>query len=247
MPRQKLGQHFLNDASILDRIARAACPQRQDTIIEVGPGRGSLTQKLLERAERVVAVELDYSLVEHLRERFRGEPRLEIVAGDILKTDLTPHGGAPIVGNLPYYITSPILRHVAQYGPRRAVFLIQKEVAQRLAAARGCRDYGYLTIQTAVFWEARVLFDVKPGAFRPPPQVDSAVALLEPRTRALPASDTEGFLRFAGLCFEHKRKTITNNLAGTYGRERIAAWPEAQLRAEQLSLEQLLEMYRRLG
>ena len=120
---------------------------------------------------------------------------------------------AAIAGNLPYYITSPILDRTVRLAPPRAVFLVQKEVAARLVAHPGQRDYGFLTVRTAVFADARRLFDVKPGAFRPPPKVDSAVVLLEPRAQPLPVEDAEAFVRFVGQCFRHKRKTIRNNLA----------------------------------
>jgi len=164
----------------------------------------------------------------------------------VLETDLTRWGSAPIAGNLPYYITSPILGKVAPLDIPRAVFLIQKEVAERLVARPGESAYGFLTVHLALFADVRLRFEVKPGAFHPPPKVDSAVISLEPRRRDLAIADREGFLKFVGLCFRHKRKTIRNNLAEIYGSERIETWPEAKLRAEQISLEQFTEMYRRL-
>jgi 16S rRNA (adenine1518-N6/adenine1519-N6)-dimethyltransferase len=243
--RQKLGQHFLIKGSVLERIARATCPTPTDLVIEIGPGYGALTERLLKRAARVVAVELDPYLAGRLRAKFGDEERLEIVEGDVLKTDLGQWGRAPIAGNLPYYITSPILEKAARLEPPRAVFLIQKEVAARLAARPGSRDYGFLTVHTAAFADVRLLFEVKPGAFHPPPKVDSAVVLLGPRKEELAVGDRESFLRFAGHCFRHKRKTIRNNLSEFYGKE-VDAWPEAGLRAEQISLEGLADMYRRL-
>jgi 16S rRNA (adenine1518-N6/adenine1519-N6)-dimethyltransferase len=244
--RQKLGQHFLIRGSILERIALAACPQPVDLVIEIGPGRGALTEKLLKRASRVVAIELDPFLVDHLRQKYAAEPRLEVVHADILQADLTQWGGAPVAGNLPYYIASPILQQVLRLHVPRAVFLIQKEVADRLVAKPGNRDYGFLTVQTALFATARLLFEVKPGAFHPPPKVDSAVVLLEPRER-IRNLDMEEFLVFAGLCFAHKRKTIRNNLAEAYGKELVGSWPEAGLRAEQIPLEGFIEMYGRIA
>lgn len=242
---QKLGQHFLTNAHILERIAVAVCPEGEDLVIEIGPGRGALTEKLLRRAARVVAIEVDSSLVEHLRTKFAGEPRLEIVHGDILTTDLGQWGLAPVAGNLPYYITSPILEKAVRLDIPRIVFLIQKEVAERLVALPGHREYGYLTLQTSLFADTRLLFDVKPGSFRPPPQVDSAVVLLTPHGRHLDVGDREAFLRFLRHCFRQKRKTLRNNLAGVYGKELIDAWPEAGLRAEQIPLEQFAAMFRR--
>jgi len=238
---QRLGQHFLIKGSILERIAAAACPQDTDLVIEIGPGRGALTEKLLKRARRVVAIELDPYLADHLRTRFDNEQRLEIVQADVLATDLAQWSPAPIVGNLPYYITSPILEKTVRLRFPRAVFLMQKEVAERLTAAPGSRDYGFLTVQTAVYATARMLFGVKPSAFHPPPKVDSAVVLLEPRDAMM--DDPEGFVRFVGQCFRHKRKTIRNNLTGSYP---VETWPEASLRAEQIRFEQFVEMYQRI-
>jgi len=229
---------------VLERIAKAACPEPGGLVVEIGPGRGALTEKLLRRAARVVAVEVDRYLAEHLRRKFAGEPRLEVIEADVLETDLAQWGGAAIAGNLPYYIASPILEKTVRLSPPRAVFLIQKEVAERLVAQPGSRGYGYLTVQTALFARARMLFEVKPGAFHPPPKVDSAVVLLEPRECAV--GDSEGFLRFAGQCFTHKRKTIRNNLAEIYGKDVVDRWPEAGLRAEQIPLEGLIGMWERV-
>lgn len=247
MARQRLGQHFLIKGSILERIARAACPSGCDLVIEIGPGRGALTEKLLHHAARVAAIELDPFLAAHLRARYSSEPRLEVIEADVLAVDLARWGSVPIVGNLPYYITSPILERALRLEPPRAVFLMQKEVAERLVAKSGNRDYGYLTVQTAVYAEAKLLFEVKPSAFYPPPKVDSAVVLFEPRKSPLGIGDREGFLRFAALCFAHKRKTIRNNLAESYGKERVESWPEAGLRAEQIPVEGFVEMYRRVS
>jgi len=244
---QKLGQHFLTNANILERIALAVCPSGEDLVIEIGPGRCALTEKLLRRTARVVAIEIDSTLVEHLRTRFADEPRLEIVHADVLQTDLAQWGRAPIAGNLPYYITSPILEKTVRLDVPRIVFLMQKEVAERLVAQPRHREYGYLTLQTSLFADTRLLFEVRPGSFRPPPQVDSAVVLLTPHMRDLGVGDRAAFLRFLSHCFRQKRKTLRNNLAGVYGKEVIDPWPEAGLRAEQLTLEQFAEMYRRLA
>jgi len=192
-------------------------------------------------------VEVDHSLVEHLREKFAGESRLEVVHSDVLQTDLAQWGPAPIAGNLPYYITSPILEKTARLLAPRAVFLIQKEVAERLAAQPGSRGYGFLTVQTALFAKVRYLFEVKPGAFHPPPKVDSAVVLLEPRPGGPAVSDPDGLVRFVGHCFAHKRKTLRNNLAGIYGKELIGNWPEASLRAEQIPVAGFVEMWKRMS
>jgi len=246
VPRQRLGQHFLIKGSVLERIARAACPQTAPLVIEIGPGRGALTEKLLARAGRVVAIEVDPYLAEHLRRKFADERRLEVVEADVLETDLAGWGSAVIAGNLPYYIASPILHKTIRLDAPRAVFLVQKEVAERIVAPSGSRAYGYLTVETALYARARLLFEVKPSAFHPPPKVDSAVVLLEPHAGALPVADPDAYLRFVGRCFTHKRKTLRNNLAAVYGKEIIEAWPEAGLRAEQIPVERFAEMYARL-
>jgi 16S rRNA (adenine1518-N6/adenine1519-N6)-dimethyltransferase len=243
---QKFGQHFLTSAPILERIAEAACPAPTDLVIEIGPGRGALTDKLLLRAERVIAIEIDVSLVESLRSRFAGNTHLEVIHADVLDIDLAGWGRVPVAGNLPYYITSPILEKALRAQAPRSVFLIQKEVAERLTAKPGTREYGYLTAQTAVFGDTRRLFDVKPGSFTPPPKVDSSVILVQPHGNDFGIIDREGFLQFLSHCFRQKRKMLRNNLSGAYGKEIVDAWPEASLRAEQLPLDRLAEMYRRL-
>jgi 16S rRNA (adenine1518-N6/adenine1519-N6)-dimethyltransferase len=231
----------------LGRIAAAAVPGDPCGVVEIGPGRGALTERLLERAEHIYAVEVDSVLVHYLQQKFREWTKLTILNADILKTDLAQWGRIAVAGNLPYYITSPIVEKVLGLGSllERAVFLVQKEVAERLTTGPGSRDYGYLTVQTALFAEARILFTVPPGAFHPPPKVDSAVVLLEPRPRPLVA-DAAGFLRFASVCFRQKRKTLRNNLAADYPREALDTLPEASKRAEQLSLAELASLYERL-
>jgi 16S rRNA (adenine1518-N6/adenine1519-N6)-dimethyltransferase len=246
LSRQKLGQHFLIKGSILERIAAAACAEREPLVVEIGPGRGALTEKLLKRAERVVAIELDADLVEHLRRKFVNERRLEVIHADALDVDLSRWGAAPIAGNLPYYVATPIIERTVRRRASRAVFLIQKEVAERLAAAPGNREYGFLSVATQLFANARVLFDVKPAAFRPPPKVDSAVVRLDPRAGAPSEDEAAGFLRFVGLCFHQKRKTIRNNLADAYGRALVDMLPESGLRAEQIGIVRLIAMYERV-
>ena len=248
---RRFGQHFLNRPSILEKIADAACGGEQPSlVIEIGPGRGALTAPLLERAERVVAIEVDPVLVLYLRQKFRDAidgGKLELIEGDVLKTPLDRWGPEAIAGNLPYYVTSPILDRVFEAGPNwsRAVFLVQAEVAARLAAEPGSRDYGYLSVVAQTQARPEILFDVPRGAFRPPPKVDSAVVRLTPRAAdGLPAR--EEFLNFASACFRQKRKTLRNNLAPRYGRERLDGLEEGRLRAEQLSIAELAALYRKL-
>jgi len=248
--RQRLGQHFLLQGSTLERIARAACPEREPLVIEMGPGRGALTARLLERADRVIAIEIDIELVQLLRDKFRGEPRLTLIHADALETDLGQWGDAAVAGNLPYYAATPIIEKTLVLGARlrRAVFLVQKEVAARLTAKPGTRDYGYLSVKTQFLADVKALFDVRPSAFRPPPKVDSTLVRLEPHDRAaeLGIADPVQFLGFASLCFRQKRKTLRNNLAAAYGKDALTGRPEAAKRAEELTLEQFAELYRRL-
>ena len=244
---QRLGQHFLRSASYLRRVAEAACPAHTPLVIEIGAGSGTLTEHLAERAGRVIAIEVDPNLVKDLLVRFAGEPRVKIVATDILATDLTQWGPAVVAGNLPYYITSPIVERTLAMGKllRRAVFLIQKEVAERITARPGTREYGFLTVATQLGADARLLFKIPPGAFSPPPKVDSAVIRLEPRSGI--AADPASLLAFVALCFRHKRKTIRNNLTGFLPAAALDELPEAGLRAEQLSLDQFRWLYSRLA
>jgi 16S rRNA (adenine1518-N6/adenine1519-N6)-dimethyltransferase len=244
---QRLGQHFLFDRSILERIASAACGEHASTVIEIGPGPGGLTERLLPRCDRLVAVETDHPLADVLRTRYGADPRFELIEADILQTELSQWGSAVVVGNIPYYITSPIVEQALGLGGllERAVFLVQKEVADRLAAAPGSRDYGYLSVAVQLRCDVRTLFSVKRGAFRPPPKVESAVVLLEPRSAPL-CEDVPGFLRFASACFRHKRKTLRNNLAGVFQKERIEALEEASLRAEQLAVSELVRLFAKL-
>jgi 16S rRNA (adenine1518-N6/adenine1519-N6)-dimethyltransferase len=258
---RRLGQHFLARKSILDRIAEAACEHRTPLVIEIGPGKGALTEPLLERADKVVAIELDAFFVHYLKQKFL-EPieqgRLILIEGDILKTDLRvfgqasdgKQGQAVIAGNLPYYITSPILEKVFDLGDfwTSAVFLMQAEVAERVAAEPGSRNFGYLSVQAQVMSRPEILFPVDRTAFRPPPKVDSAVVRLTPRDAAVEfgLTDRTAFLRFASACFRQKRKTLRNNLAPLYGKECVDAMPEGRLRAEQLGVADLIALYRRL-
>ena len=245
---QKLGQHFLRRHAYLERIAGAACPSRVPLVVEIGAGQGALTEHLLQRAERVIAIEVDPELVKTLLIRFAGEPRLKVVASDILATDLTQWGHAVVAGNLPYYITSPVVERTLAMGKylEHAVFLIQKEVAERITAVPCTRDYGFLSVATQLSAETELLFKVPPGAFSPPPKVDSAVIKLTPRRREGEPADPTPLLAFVGLCFRQKRKTLRNNLTSIFGKELIDALPEAGLRAEQLTLEQFRDLYRRL-
>jgi 16S rRNA (adenine1518-N6/adenine1519-N6)-dimethyltransferase len=246
---RRFGQHFLARKSILDRIADAACDPNAPLVIEIGPGKGALTEALLARATKLVAIEVDTYLIHYLRQKFAAEidsGSLTLIEGDVLKTDLTQWGPAVVAGNLPYYITSPILEKLFGMGDcwTRAVFLMQIEVAERLAASPGTRDFGYLSVQTQLFSKPEILFPVARTAFRPQPKVDSAVIRLEHSDRIIENRDT--FLKFASTAFRQKRKTLRNNLAPVYGKERVDILPETKQRAEQLSLDALIKLFEKL-
>jgi 16S rRNA (adenine1518-N6/adenine1519-N6)-dimethyltransferase len=270
---RRFGQHFLVRKSILERIADAACGPGPagaggsgssaagislPDVIEIGPGKGALTESLLARARKVVAIEIDGVLVHYLRQKFHDAiqaGKLEVIEGDVLRVDMAPLFSTPVIaGNLPYYITSPILERVFRWGEAgdgswtRAVFLVQAEVAARITAGPGSRDFGYLSVLVQTYSKAELLFPVAKEAFRPPPKVESAVVRLTPRDPAeLGLSDAPAFLRFAQACFRQKRKTLRNNLAPVYGVEKIGALPQGRLRAEQLSVDELAELYRKLA
>jgi len=222
-------------------------------VVEIGAGRGALTESLLERAEKVIAIEVDPVLVHYLRQKFRvplDAGRLTLVESDILKTDLGAWGPAVIAGNLPYYITSPILERLFAASARwkLAVILVQAEVAARIVAEPGCRDYGYLSVMVQVQARAERLFEVPRTEFRPPPKVDSAVVRLEPGdpVRDFGITDLTSFLKFAGNCFRYKRKTLRNNLAGLYDKSAIESLVGPKDRAEALGVAELAKLARQL-
>jgi 16S rRNA (adenine1518-N6/adenine1519-N6)-dimethyltransferase len=242
LPR-KLGQHFLASESILEQIA-AAARVNPGRIVEIGPGRGALTRYLLPLCEELHAVEIDARLATPLAARFSGQSKLHIHHADALETDLAQWGPAVIAGNLPYYITSPIVeRFLGLAHFPAAVFLMQWEVAQRLLAKPHSRDYGYLTVATQIVCQTELVCKVPPSAFSPPPKVDSAAVRLVRRAEI--TADLPALLEFVGRCFTHKRKTLRNNLRPFYG-PAIDGMPEAGLRAEQLELRQFADLRARL-
>jgi 16S rRNA (adenine1518-N6/adenine1519-N6)-dimethyltransferase len=247
LARQKLGQHFLIKGKTLDRIAKAVCGDHTPLVVEIGPGRGALTERLLAYADRVAAIELDASLVAHLRERWSEEPRLQILEANALHVDWSQWGEGVLAGNLPYYIATPLIsRYVREPGAlSHAVFLIQKEVAERITAQPGGREYGYLSVECQFFAQTEYLFSVPPSAFQPPPKVDSAVIRLTPRP-APAVDDTAGFLACVSICFRQKRKTLRNNLAGHYPAAAYESRAEISRRAETLSVDEFVDLYRAL-
>lgn len=211
--RKSLGQHFLSDRRILGRIADALGDIDGRTVLEIGPGRGSLTEILLERGARVVAIEYDRMLADNLKRAHAGNDRLRVVQADVLETDLGELAGGEeylLVGNVPYYITTPILFQALQPPrPRIAVYLIQREVAERMSASAGDREYGALTANVQAVARVETLFRVPPGAFSPPPKVESAVVRLQPVDAPLITRDEERpFRELVQAIFGFRRKQM---------------------------------------
>jgi 16S rRNA (adenine1518-N6/adenine1519-N6)-dimethyltransferase len=259
-PKPRLGQNFLVDDAARHAIADALGDISQRTVIEIGPGHGAITAILAEHSKRLIALELDRTLAAELTFHFRDHTNVQIVEIDVLKADLgtlIPAGEtADVIGNLPYYITSDILLKLFAAGSagllRRAVLMMQREVAERVAAAPGVRDYGLLSATAQMNAEIANLFTLPPSAFSPPPQVYSTVLRLEfaPRFTEM-GVDPAGFDAFLRKCFAQKRKTLRNNLrAAGYSQAVFAsAWPiyiPEQVRAESLDLPSLAALYRAL-
>ena len=240
--RKRFGQHFLHDRSVLERIVREVDPRPDDALLEIGPGRGALTEMLVGRSKSLDAVEIDRDLAALLRQRFGSAAGFQLHDSDALKFDLAElsrQRGARlrVIGNLPYNISTPLLFHVAAAHEHIVDLhvMLQKEVIDRIAAAPGSGEYGRLTVMLAPWFEARHLFDVGPGAFTPAPRVWSAVARLTVRrepTFALPRA----FARTVSAAFSHRRKTLRNALRSLLDAEAIvAAGIDPGVRPETLS------------
>ncbi|HWZ28297.1 MAG TPA: 16S rRNA (adenine(1518)-N(6)/adenine(1519)-N(6))-dimethyltransferase RsmA [Gemmatimonadales bacterium] len=233
IPKKSLGQHFLSDPNILGAIVDALAPEPGDTVLEIGPGEGSLTRILLDRGARVVGIEKDGRLAERLQERGAGSGLLlSIVNADALDVDWAefvrsatstpPSSLLPrfsVIGNIPYYITSPLLdKALTPPLPSRIVFLVQKEVADRIVAPPGSKTYGALSVGIQAVCRAEQLFTVKAGEFRPPPKVDSAVIRLTPlETPLVPVEQGKAFRKFVVACFGQRRKQLRNVIAAAVG------------------------------
>jgi 16S rRNA (adenine1518-N6/adenine1519-N6)-dimethyltransferase len=245
LPR-KLGQHFLVRDTILERLAAAACEEHTPRVIEIGPGRGALTRHLLPRTDELHAIEVDAALVSYLRSKYVSEAKLHLHASDVLSTDIAQWGPAVVTGNLPFYITWPIIEKFLALDQRfpLAVFLMQLEVAERIIALPRTRAYGYLTVAAQLVCDVELVCRAPASAFVPPPKVDSAAVRFR-RKPYIPAG-LENLLIFVGRSFAHKRKTLRNNLRPFYG-ERVDALSEAGLRAEQLTIPQFIDLHTRLS
>ena len=210
--RKNLGQHFLNDRRILQRIVDALELTGAETVLEIGPGRGSLTELLVPHAKRLVLIEYDRALAARLRAKYADRPSVTVIEADVLTVNLGDAAGGEyrLVGNVPYYITTPILFHALQRPrPERAVYLVQREVADRIAAPPGSREYGALSVNVQALAIPRVLFRVAPGSFQPPPKVESAVVRIDPRPdAAVEQSEEAAFQRFVIDSFGMRRKQL---------------------------------------
>lgn len=243
MPRQKLGQHWLADRRVCTRIAKAVNLTDRETCIEIGGGKGALTRHLAGRSKRLIVYEIDFKWAAHLRVHGpRWGDEIEVRQKDALKIEWTreslelpPDEPLVITGNLPYYITSPLLLRLAysQLDFDRAIFLIQKEVAEKIASSQKDSEYGRLTVSLGAFLKMELLFDVQPEAFKPPPKVNSTLIRMVPHGKPLVEPEyVDAFEKTIQAAFHMRRKTLKNNIA--------AAYPD-------LSDENILTIFDRLG
>jgi len=260
--KARLGQNFLVSATAPQAIVDAAGEIGNSAVLEIGPGMGAITHLLARKARRLIAVEFDRDLSTSLANQYGDQTaRVDIITNDILRVDLTAlaerEGGQLIVvGNLPYYITSDILLHLFEHAKAldRAVLMMQREVADRLCAHPGTREYGLLTVTTQMYAEVQRLFELKPEDFSPTPKVHSTVVRLHftPQHRQL-GIDPAAFTHFLRHCFAQKRKTLGNNLrAAAYPPDRLEAAFQTsgvrkESRAEAISIDRLSKLFRALA
>jgi 16S rRNA (adenine1518-N6/adenine1519-N6)-dimethyltransferase len=240
--RRRFGQHFLHDRSVLDRIVREVAPRPEQALLEIGPGHGALTERLIGQSRTLDAIEIDRDLAAQLRARWGAPQAFELHEADALKFDLAALARMRgdrlrVIGNLPYNISTPLLFHIAAAHDHidDLHVMLQKEVVERIAAAPGSESYGRLTVMLAPWFETRHLFDVGPGAFSPPPRVWSAVARLTVR-REPAFAVPKAFARTVSAAFSARRKTLRNALRSLMDVDTIiAAGIDPQLRPEVLS------------
>lgn len=248
--RKRFGQHFLHDRGVVDRIVRAIDPRAGDALLEIGPGLGALTAPLLERIDTLTVIEIDRDVIPHLRQACGHAPGLTVIQADALAMDfatLRPADGRKLrlVGNLPYNISTPLLFHLLESADaiRDMHFMLQKEVVRRMDASPDTEDYGRLTVSLAARAEVAELFTVGPGAFKPPPRVESAVVRVTPRPAPFPIRDLALYDRVVKLAFGQRRKTLANALRGAAGPDAFAAAGiDPRARGETLSPEQFARL-----
>jgi len=246
-PRKRFGQHFLHEAGVLERIVAAIAPSRDDVVVEIGPGEGALTRRLLERVDTLDAIEIDRDLADRLDTEFSRE-RLRVHRADALRFDFGAFPeGLRVIGNLPYNISTPLLFHLACFAARvrDMHFMLQLEVVDRMVAAPSTPEYGRLSVMLQTRFRMQKLFRVAAGSFRPPPKVESAVVRLVPRETAL-AVDERLFAHLVAQAFSARRKTLRNALPlepGDYPELGI----DPGLRPENLSPQDFLRIARRVA
>jgi 16S rRNA (adenine1518-N6/adenine1519-N6)-dimethyltransferase len=258
-PKKNLGQHFLTDRSYIDRIVMAVNPKPGDRLVEIGPGQGAITFPLLRKHGELTVIEFDRDLITPLMEAAEGVGRLTIIHKDVLQVDFSKlaaddgHDANQIrlVGNLPYNISSPILFHALEHAGavRDMHFMLQKEVVDRMASGPGSKVYGRLSVMLQAYCTVTSLFDVPPGAFRPPPKVDSAVVRLVPLpTAQIGIADPALFERIVRDAFGQRRKTLRNALQQVCsGADIEAAGLRPDARAEQLEVAEFKRLAAHLG
>lgn len=243
--RKRFGQNFLIDHGIIREIVRAVHPQAEDHIVEIGPGKGAITELLADSCQHLRVIELDRDLAPWLKVKFEKHPDFQLFQADALAFDfsqLVPHDrGLRIVGNLPYNISTPLIFHLLSYSDAVTDmhFMLQKEVVKRMAAQAGDSAYGRLGIMVQYYCAVEALFEVPPSAFDPAPKVDSAIVRLTPhRQLPYPARNIRVLEKLVNLAFQQRRKTLRNSLKATLAPEVIDSLPvDAGVRAETLSLE----------
>lgn len=252
-PKKSLGQHFLTDRSYIDRIVLAVDPRPGDRLVEIGPGQGAITMPLLRRHGELTAIEFDRDLITPLMEASEGVGRLTIIHKDVLAVDFGKLAGDErlrLVGNLPYNLSSPILFHALEHAAaiRDMVFMLQKEVVDRMAAGPGSKVYGRLSVMLQAYCTVTPLFVVPPGAFRPPPKVDSAVVRMVPRPPAeIGVADPRRFTEVVRAAFGQRRKTLRNALSSVCDGAAIeAAGLSPDARAEQVEVAGFIRLANQL-
>lgn len=242
-PRKRFGQNFLHDPGTIGKIIAAIRPRAGDALVEIGPGQGAITLPLLEAAGRLTAIELDRDLIQPLQNRARTAGTLDVINTDALRFDfctLAADSGLRIVGNLPYNISTPLLFHLLEQSRciRDMHFMLQKEVVERMAAAPGSGTYGRLSVMLQYRCRVTPLFTIGPGAFNPPPKVDSAFVRLEPFAQPpVTVLDTGVFEDVVRAAFAQRRKTLRNTLRNLLDAEEIRlAGVDPSARAESLDL-----------
>jgi 16S rRNA (adenine1518-N6/adenine1519-N6)-dimethyltransferase len=256
--KKRFGQHFLTDPRKADRLVDALEISAADTVLEVGPGTGILTERLLEKGADLIAVEIDRDLIAGLMERFGADKRFRLVEEDIVRID--PNGltgeSLKLIGNLPYNISGALVEWMIQHNSsfNIAVITVQKEVADRLRASPGRREYGSLSVMVQSFFDVRRLFDIPPGCFSPRPKVVSSALRLLPHRHLEPEIDFGRFRDFLRACFSQKRKKLANSLASALNVNResiegemISLGFKSDTRAEQLPLPELVRLFKSVG